>query len=357
MADTPTTTPPPGDALSARGPAAPSGSGPDATTASSAASASRLSPPRRTRAQQHPAVRGLPRRTARPTRALGVAIGIHVVLAALLVQFLTLGHGLYDFLGLSRDDRPVEERLTYVETPPEPATTTGRVAGRQSSPVERLAAPQVGAPVTGAPAGLPAVATDTGTGTGAGTGRGRGTGVGAVAPELRGVQPDFNDPRVWGSPGNSARVARSGTDNLDSVMGFAITAARDSVDSLARAQGLGGRRPGDWTTRGADGSKWGWDEAGIRLGKVTIPNALLGLLPLNAQAAMSGNPIASDRERRIALSRADIQRNSQQAIGEADFKKAVKELRERKERERAEQRARAEEEQKRLALPPRGGTP
>lgn len=337
MADSPTTTPPPGDAPSARGPAGPSGS-----------------PPRRRRAQQHPAVRGLPRRTARPTRALGVAIGIHVVLAALLVQFLTLGHGLYDFLGLSRDDRPVEERLTYVEAPPEPATTTGRVAERQSSPVERLVAPRVGAPVTGAPAGPPAVATDTGTG--AGTGRGRGTGVGAVAPELRGVQPDFNDPRVWGSPGNSGRVARTGTDNLDSVMGFAITAARDSVDSLARSQGLGGRRPGDWTTRGADGSKWGWDEAGIRLGKVTIPNALLGLLPLNAQAAMSGNPTAMDRERRLALSRADIQRNSQQAMGEAEFKKAVKELRERKEREREEQRARAEQEQRR-ATPPRGGTP
>jgi hypothetical protein len=303
--------------------------------------------PRRPKTDR-PVIQGLPRRRARPARALGIAVALHLVVGALLLQFLTLGHGLRDFFGITDREAAREERLTYIqpaprEVPPEPP--------RQ--PVARQAAPGTGASPGGAVAPMPA-APDTGAGGGGlgGTGGPGRSGVGAVDPAIRGVAPVFNDPRVWGAPGTSARVARTGTDRLDSVMGSAIAAARDSVDSLARANGLGGRRPGDWTVGGA-GGKWGWDEAGIRLGKVTIPNALLALLPLNAAtaASMSANPVSMDRERRLAASRADIQRFSQQAPGDAEFRRAVKELRERKEREKERQRAKAEAEAK--ASPPK----
>jgi hypothetical protein len=125
-------------------------------------------------------------------------------------------------------------------------------------------------------------------------------------------------------------------DNLDSIMGFMLTQAADSLDSLNRAQGRTGRKPGDWTRTGKNGEKWGWDSQGIRLGKVMIPNALLALLPLNAATAgrMSGNMTQMDAERRLAASRSDIMRMSERGMGEADFRKIVNELRDRREKER-----------------------
>jgi hypothetical protein len=55
------------------------------------------------------------------------------------------------------------------------------------------------------------------------------------------------------------------------------------------------------------------------------------LLPLNLQ----GNPITMQRERSYAAMNQDIAWHARQAINEADFKKAVRSIRERKERERA----------------------
>ena len=128
--------------------------------------------------------------------------------------------------------------------------------------------------------------------------------------------------------------SRNGAERLDSIISFAITSVADSLEAVARAQGRYGRAPGDWTKTGKNGDKWGWDNAGIRLGKVVIPNALLTLLPLNAQVAMSGNSTAIDRERRLALSRTDIIRNADMALGDAEFRKLVTELRDRREKER-----------------------
>ena len=154
-------------------------------------------------------------------------------------------------------------------------------------------------------------------------------------PNLKGVKPSFSDPRVWEGPaGNGVAPSRNGIEMLDSIIGWAIMASRDSVDSLARARGQYGKKPGDWTTTDKNGNKWGWDNAGIRLGKVVIPNALLGLLPLNAQVGMSGNFTAMEVEKRLALSRADIMRISERSLGEAEFKKLANELRDRREKER-----------------------
>jgi hypothetical protein len=79
------------------------------------------------------------------------------------------------------------------------------------------------------------------------------------------------------------------------------------------------------------GYKWGIDRQAIRLGPVSIPTALLAMLPLNLQ----GNPIAMERDRSYAAMHRDIQVHAQQAINDADFMKAVRSIRERKERERA----------------------
>jgi hypothetical protein len=55
------------------------------------------------------------------------------------------------------------------------------------------------------------------------------------------------------------------------------------------------------------------------------------MLPLNLQ----GNPIPMERDRNYAAMNRDITWHAEQAINDADFTKAVRSIRERKERERA----------------------
>lgn len=287
-----------------------------------------------------PALRGRARaggeaeRAPRSTRAFAVSVGVHVVVGVAVLQLLTFGHGLYRFLDPFRTQDPVTERLTYIEpkaaTPAEPVVP----AVRRAPPAAATAVttgPVLGAPpVGGRPLGSIAPDTASGAPTGSVT-----TGVGALDPRLAGAKPGYADGRVWAAPGAIERGrGRDGAERLDSVIATVLTQATDSLDSIARANGAYGRAPGDWTRRDKNGDKWGWDNKGIRLGKVVIPNALLTLLPLNAQAAMSGNPTSIDRDRRLSLAREDILRNMTMGPGDAEFDKLNKELRQRRERER-----------------------
>lgn len=293
--------------------------------------------------------RAAPRNKARGWAA---AIAVHIVVGVVLFRALTFGHGIDGFFNFGERESATE-RVTYVAAPAEQHTAVPKVAEVPQEatvpvepkppvvpptmpPVEPPVAPPVtppaGAaaspPATGAAGATGGAAADTGSGYAA-----TRPAVGDVPVELRGVRPSFTDARLWGMAGPGAPQYRTGAERLDSIISYAIVAAADSLDAIARARGEGGRRPGDWTTTDKNGDKWGWDEGGIRLGKVTIPNALLGLLPMNAQMAMSGNPTAVDRERRLSLARRDIMANSQRSVGEVEFKKLVKELSERKERE------------------------
>jgi len=117
---------------------------------------------------------------------------------------------------------------------------------------------------------------------------------------------------------------------MDSVVTADITRARDSIAANAYTPNKFER--GDWTFE-KNGKKYGIDKSAIRLGPVSIPTALLGLLPLNAQ----GNPIAAQRDREMASLRQEILYQSQRSLNEQEFRKAVKALRERKERERQQQ--------------------
>ncbi|MDQ8163802.1 MAG: hypothetical protein P3C10_14590 [Gemmatimonadota bacterium] len=281
---------------------------------------------------------GAVREKQRQSRAVLAAVAIHVVVGAVLVQLLTFGHGIPAWLRFGASDQLTEERLTYV-TPREPAKPAPVAPVRRAVAARPSVTPSVMVPA--APAAEPsapvaAAPRDTGSGVGAGS----GVGIGTADPAVRGVRPGYYDGRVWRDPVVVGNAGGGGggdrADNLDSIMGFMLTQARDSLDSLNRAQGRTGRQPGDWTRTGKNGEKWGWDSQGIRLGKVMIPNALLALLPLNAATAanMSGNMSRMDSDRRLAASRADIMRMSERGMGEADFRKIVNELRDRREKER-----------------------
>ncbi|MHB1223033.1 MAG: hypothetical protein ACYC2G_03145, partial [Gemmatimonadaceae bacterium] len=96
----------------------------------------------------------------------------------------------------------------------------------------------------------------------------------------------------------------------------------------------GRRRPGDWTfERG--GQKYGIDERYIRLGKFSLPTAVLGFLPLNQQA----NPTRLDEGRRLSGVRKEIDEQALRRRNDTDFKDVVKSIRERKDRERTARRA------------------
>jgi hypothetical protein len=258
-----------------------------------------------------------------------VAVTAHVVVLAVLVQVLTFGHGIPAWLRFGEKARPTEERLTYV-TPSEPVKPTASVRrpAATAPSTEPFRAGSESSPSTAPTPPAPIAPSDTGSG---GT---VGNGVGAIDPNLRGVRPGYTDERVWrgdvGNGGNGTGGAARGdrADNLDSIMAAGIMGAADSLDSLARAQGQYGRRPGDWTKTGKNGEKWGWDERGIRLGKFTIPNALLAMLPMNAAtaASMSGNAAMMESGRRTAAASADIQRMSVRGVGDAEFKKILKEM-------------------------------
>jgi hypothetical protein len=112
---------------------------------------------------------------------------------------------------------------------------------------------------------------------------------------------------------------------LDSLIADAIAPYNDSIAAAAQR-----RDPTDWTIE-KGGYKWGIDRKAIRLGPVSIPTALLAMLPLNIQ----GNPTTIQRDRAFASMNADINWHARQAINEADFMKAVRSIRERKERERS----------------------
>jgi hypothetical protein len=279
---------------------------------------------------------GAVREKQRASRAVLIAVGIHLVVGVVLVQVLTFGHGIPSWLRFGAGEQPLEERLTYVapRVPPKPVAQVKRPTTKRATTTR----PTVTMPVTSGPEVVSAPSAPRDTGSGAAVGQGDGIGTGD--PNVRGIRPGYFDGRVWRDPVVVGNAGGGGggdrADNLDSIMGFMLTQAADSLDSLNRAQGRTGRKPGDWTKTGKNGEKWGWDSQGIRLGKVMIPNALLALLPLNAGTAgrMSGNMTQMDAERRLAASRTDIMRMSERGMGEADFRKIVNELRDRREKER-----------------------
>jgi hypothetical protein len=188
-------------------------------------------------------------------------------------------------------------------------------------------APPLVAP-TDVPSALPPVAPTPATtatpdeeGTGPLIGRGGAT---------KGIRPSYSDPRIWVPPAPVVSAPKSADARMDSVVTAQIEHARDSLAAMAYSPNKFER--GDWTVE-KNGRKYGIDQSAIRLGKFYIPNALLAFLPLNAQ----GNPIAAERDRAMASLRAEIMYQSQRAMNEEEFRKAVKSLRERKERERQQQ--------------------
>jgi hypothetical protein len=234
------------------------------------------------------------------------------------------------FMQVDRSSKPVAERVQFVAVTPRLDTATGPVTRRARPNVAPVAssAPQPESVPLVAPAEVPSVlpppapAGDT---TLPSPVRGPlRTGNGPA----RGVQPNYDDPRVWVSDPEFTYAPKTDEERLDSALYATLRRHMDSLSTNAYSPNKFER--GDWTF-GKDGNKWGIDQQYIRLGKFQIPTALLALLPLNR---VQGNPIAMERDRNAAYMRADIMYHAQAAMNEEQFRKAVAAIRDRKERER-----------------------
>jgi hypothetical protein len=242
---------------------------------------------------------------------LASSIALHLLLLALL-------------LFRARVPRmvPVKEEIRLTELSPVLA------GGRRSEPVSR---PQGAPPAPSTPGKATPVARAE-----AGAAEGR-TEVGEAAeaeaqeesPYGR-VGPARSTGKVWVQPlplpprELAARLTRSNAELADSAVTAIIQAFLDSIatDPATRAA-----KPPAWTTT-LGGAKFGLDSKWIYVAGLKIPTALLGLLPMPA----GGNDqMAFDRSADLYR---DLRQAAQRAQNVAEFKKVIKEIRERKEAER-----------------------
>lgn len=256
----------------------------------------------------------------RPSGSLLVSIVLHVVLGAGLMWVLSIPYPFHDWMHLMPQPEEPLERISYVtlssggggggaaEQQPGPAA-----APRPLRPLRAPTAVPTAVP-TPKPGAQPAQPSGGG---GAGTGTGNGL--------RQGISPSFEDPRVWLPPGQAQAAPRSPSERLDSALVSVLRTHQDSLNALAESQG---RKPGDWTFE-KGGKKWGMDRSKIYIGDISIPTAILALLPLNSGT----NPIKNREERVLNSQRQEIMEQAQRAMNEEEFREAVKKIRERKERE------------------------
>jgi hypothetical protein len=260
------------------------------------------------------------RRARRPGAPLVVSIVLHVLIGAGLLELLLAPHPHSNWLRKTHGAPPPVEHIGFLALPQTgPENTPGKSGGNGQPITNRKPASTLVAP-SAVPNGLPAVPEKTAPATGGGTGPVVGTG-GAT----EGVRPQYSDPRVWVSPSPVVSAPKTASQQLDSMLASHVLTHNDSMVS--------GREAGDWTFQDKDGQKWGIDPRLIRLGPVSIPNAVLAMLPINH---LGENPIMGQRERQLSVMRQDIMEGAQRQMNEDDFHKAVKEVRERKEREHEE---------------------
>lgn len=273
-------------------------------------------------------------RQPRGTSAFAVSVILHVVIGAALLRVLTIPNALNSLFSSWGQPAPVE-RIGFLALPRSAAPSEAPRAGGDNRP-DRGRFVAEPAPVIIAPTTTPSAVRAAPAAAAAKPAGGAGEVIGGGGP-TRGIRPSYNDPRLWlpSGPVVSAPVQpMTRAESLHTLLADKIRMFNDSVAIAHPPQ----RAPGDWTLTDKKGRKYGVDQRFIRLGKFSIPTAVLGMLPLNAQA----NPIQMERQRTMNEMTRQIQEQAARASRDDAFKAAVKALRERKDRERREAAAKAE---------------
>lgn len=260
----------------------------------------------------------------RRSPAVLVSLAAHAIVGFVIVQSLLIPTPMSRLFTREKQPAIPAERIGFLSLP---RGTGPEVAGRRGgdgTPASAVASPAIVAP-TVVPDGIAPIPTTAAPAPVTGT----GPLVGGGGP-TRGVRPSYTGPGVWAPPGRILSAPRTTAETIDGAIRADVGRITDSLVAVTPR-----RAPTDWTVE-RKGQKWGIDERAIRLGPVSIPTAVLALLPINAQA----NPITGQRERQLNYMHSDIAFHAQRAINENQFKDAVRNLRLRKERERAEQKER-----------------
>lgn len=153
------------------------------------------------------------------------------------------------------------------------------------------------------------------------------------------VAPAYGEGLLWVrpvpvSPQDLAKhLERSHFQQVDSAVTIIMQAFLDSLDA---ERGAAQARLPDWTTNLA-GKKFGVDSRYIYIAGLKIPAAVLALLPLP-----QGGVDQSHALDHIMDLRADIEQAARRAENMDEFKRAIREIRERKQRERDFERAQRE---------------
>jgi len=269
------------------------------------------------RGSREPAEVGKRRRLSKP---LVISIAVHVILAIAVAPLLIAPTAMSRLFGSRASREVTPERIGFLRLPQQSGPPVAGQSGGDNRPLSESPPVRLVAPAQ-VPTSIPAVTATPSVFESAG---GSGPLVGGGGP-TRGIRPSYTGPRVWAPTGDIVAAPKSAKERLDSAIVSIIAPFNDSV-----AVASGQRKPGDWTVE-RGGKKYGVDPQYIRLGKISIPTAVLALLPINQQA----NPTAYDRNKLQNQLHSDIFWQAQRGMNEADFKKAVKSIRERKERERA----------------------
>ena len=251
---------------------------------------------------------------------LSIVIHAFVIIA---LAAITFRYPLGQLIGLPKDRDHTPERIQYIAVPR--GEPTGNGSRTTATPPKKGTPAPLQAP-TAVPTVIPPTPSSDAS-SGAVSGKAGGTG-GAPAGIATGVEPVAPDPRIPLAAAPYQPPQKSQAELADSAVKAAFGIYLDSARYAAEHPG---RQPGDWTHTTKDGEKWGWDPGGIRLGKFTIPNAVLAALPLKV-----GSGISPVDARNRAWMTSDLQLHTQQAISEDEFRAAVRRIRERKEKERRE---------------------
>ena len=151
----------------------------------------------------------------------------------------------------------------------------------------------------------------------------------AVGPTFFIQPPTGGDPRIWVSPlpaipADVADAAYGDADARDSVAVRRLRAMVDTLNQIMVAAQQAGKPP-SWTTEVA-GKKFGIDQQFIYLAGIKIPTQVLALL---GNSLPQGNYGEAVRERQIEYMRQDILQAARRAENLEQFRRYVKEIRQR----------------------------
>ena len=273
-------------------------------------------------------------REKRSKTSIAISVAIHVVVVAALAT-LTFHYPLAEIFTGAEPLKPVPVKYIPLRPRSEANSAQGRAAA--SRPTPPIALPKVASIPLGVPAAAPPLSPST-----TAIGAGNSTAVAGGDPGIGyGIRPGIPDGRLATNPNAMVRAPETEGQLAERALAAIYQQYLDSARAgMARDSAM--RKPGDWSWGGKDGAKWGWDQQGIHVGGITIPNIVLAALPLNVAPSMSPVDMRS-RE----FIRSDLQSHAG-LMTEDEFRAAVKRVRDRVDRERRERM----EKQKEKKAPP-----